>query len=157
MTQGAEKCVKCVKGLTEECSLVAAEWMRLNIYNPVSAMRTGLRGRTPLLSLCLRRPGFGCLLRVKRCSLVTRCGRLLGSPDGQSVRSPSGRCRFQLSSLTPPPAVPTWERNTQRERESRNKWLSQWKKCKTNASQLFAVLSWHEGAPGGAEKGREGM
>lgn len=103
-----------VKEPTEECSLVTAEWMRLNIYDPVSAMRTGLRGKTSLLSPCLRRPGFSCLLRVKRCSLVNRCGRLLGSPDGQSVRSQSGRCRFQLSSLTPPPAVPTWAKKQQK-------------------------------------------
>ena len=38
-------------------------------------------------SLCLPRPGFGCLLRVKCSSLVTRCVRLLRSPTGQSEHS----------------------------------------------------------------------
>ncbi|KAL1257551.1 hypothetical protein QQF64_010795 [Cirrhinus molitorella] len=61
-------------------------------------------------SLCLPRPGSGCLLRVKRCSLVTRCGRLLGSPDGQSS---------QMTFRTLP--VPTFFRSTSTSRSNLSK------------------------------------
>lgn len=104
-------------------------------------------------SLCLPRPGFGCLHRVKRCSLVTRCGRLLGSLAGQSVRWLFGHCLCPLSSVTPPPTAPTWERKIT-ERESRNKWLCKWKK--TNAGQLLAVFSSHKSALGGTENTENG-